>query len=203
MAPFTPFFADYLYKQSGGKLESVHLENWPEIEPGIKGEELGILVEMAEVRRVVSLALEARAKANIKIRQPLAELRIKNLESRIKNQDMLTLIADEVNVKEVKIDESLNNEVDLDTLITPELKKEGSVRDFVRAIQELRKEIGLNPKDFVELSVEGDEKAVSFVQSVETELKNSTQLTKIKYESVNNGSGVSFEDFSLKISISR
>lgn len=203
MAPFTPFFADYLYKQSGGKLESVHLENWPEAQLREANYELNIIKEMDEVRRVVSLALEARAKANIKIRQPLSKLKIRGNESGLMNQDLMKLIAEEVNVKDVVSDALIKNEVELDIEITEELKKEGSVRELVRAIQEMRKEVGLNPKDFVTLFVDADEKGAQFVQSVEQEIIKSTQLKSINYEILASGSEVSIADFTLKISLSK
>ena len=60
-------------------------------------------------------------------------------------RELLDLIKDEVNVKEVVAD--LKEGVVLDTTITEELRAEGFVRDFVRAIQVQRKEMGLTPKD--------------------------------------------------------
>ena len=54
---------------------------------------------MAEVRRIVSLGLEARAKAGIKVRQPLAMFRIVNQQSTISDEQLIELIKNEVNVK--------------------------------------------------------------------------------------------------------
>ena len=63
----------------------------------------------------------------------------------------------EVNVKNVEFVENLETEVELDTKITKELQKEGNVRDFVRAVQELRKDGNLKPSDAVEILVETDD----------------------------------------------
>ena len=57
------------------------------------------------------------------------------------------MIADEINVKEVVIDNTIGNDIDLDTFITPELKEQGTVRDLIRALQELRKKNNLSPHD--------------------------------------------------------
>ncbi|MDZ4205977.1 MAG: class I tRNA ligase family protein, partial [Patescibacteria group bacterium] len=142
MAPFAPFVSEDLYQKlrTENDPESVHLENWP------KSEKIDrkILDEMKEVRRFSSLALEARSKANIKVRQPLSELKIKSKELGV---EFLNLIQDELNVKRVTVDENLASEVELDTHLTPELLEEGKVRDAIRAIQEMRKEKGLKPKD--------------------------------------------------------
>ena len=73
-----PFFAEHIYQKlkSEDDPESVHLCEWPEA--GKVHEE--ILENMEEVRRVVSLALEKRMSASIKVRQPLSELKIKSLK---------------------------------------------------------------------------------------------------------------------------
>ncbi len=136
LAPFMPFLAEDLYQRLSiaGKKESVHLEVWPPM--GVSPHT--VLEEMEAARRIVSLALELRAKAGIKVRQPLARLTAPKLPDALK-----TIIIDEVNVKEFVEGE----EVLLDTTITPELKEEGEVRDLIRSIQDLRKKAGFSPSD--------------------------------------------------------
>ena len=139
MAPFMPFAAEDIYQriQNGNlkienynaklkNIKSVHLEDWlSELRTKDKG--LKILQDMAEVRRIVSLGLEARAKAGIKVRQPLAMFRIVNQQSTISDEQLIELIKNEVNVKEVLFDVGATsaNEAELDTVITEELKKKG------------------------------------------------------------------------------
>ena len=82
---------------------------------------------MHSAREIVSLALEARTAAKIKVRQPLRNLKIKDQKLKL-NEDFLKLIKDEVNVKEIIFDASLPEAVWLDTLVTPELKIEGELR---------------------------------------------------------------------------
>ncbi len=156
IAPFMPFTAEDLYLQLSveDKKESIHLEDWPPMSVGLTT----VLEEMEEVRTLVSLALEERAKAGIKVRQPLATLSViaPKLEGKT---ELLDIIKDEVNVKQVVIVRKLDTEatrVALDTEITPELKEEGEVRDFIRAIQDLRKKAGLEPADRITLSLTPD-----------------------------------------------
>jgi len=105
---------------------------------------------MEEVRTIVSLALAERSAKGIKIRQPLASLRIKNKELRIKNhEELLSLIRDEVNVKEVIFDDTIKLEVELDTNITKTLKEEGLKREVTRVVNDLRKEGGFTPTVYV------------------------------------------------------
>ncbi|KKP30148.1 MAG: Isoleucine-tRNA ligase [Parcubacteria group bacterium GW2011_GWA2_31_28] len=160
IAPFMPFIAEYIYKKFTS-LKSVHLEKWPENKKlRITNYELKIIKEMQQIRKIVSLALEQRAKAGIKIRQPLQELRIKKYaenvygkQKLIDKKELLELIKDEVNVKSIVYDKNIKNEVELDIKITTELEEQGLAREFVRFIQSLRKEARLMPDDIIEITV--------------------------------------------------
>jgi isoleucyl-tRNA synthetase len=173
IAPAMPFLAEELYKgvKEEKDTESVHLCLWPEKRKpfwsilksfGMSKEEARLVGHMEEVRRVVSLALEKRAAANIKVRQPLGELKVKN--AKLKGKPELTkLIEEEVNVKSVIIDSNISEEVELNTEITDKLKEEGIVRELLRAIQDLRKQNGFSPKDAAVLVV-GDTGTRVFIE---------------------------------------
>ncbi|MCL6422146.1 isoleucine--tRNA ligase [Brachybacterium sp. JHP9] len=55
------------------------------------------------------------------------------------------------------------NFVVLDTALTPELEAEGTARDVIRAIQQARREAGLDVSDRIRLTVAGDEAVVAAV----------------------------------------
>lgn len=159
LASFAPFMAEAVYQGAGGKKKSVHLEDWVIPLRGIsiyryieKGGEV-LLKEMKEARKIVAEALEARAQAGIKVRQPLAALKIKNQELRIKNQEFLSLIKKEVNVHEIFFDDGIKEEVEIDTIITPALKEEGEIRELMRLIQDARKKAGLKPGEKASLEI--------------------------------------------------
>lgn len=140
IAPFAPFISEEIYKNLTKK-ESVHLENWPKVNKKLINKKLN--QEMEKTRKIVALALTERAKAKIRVRQPLRTLWIgEKLE-----KDFLDLIEKEINVKKMEYKEGLKDKVKLDTKITPELKEEGSLREIIRNIQEMRKKIGLKPKN--------------------------------------------------------
>ncbi|MBI4132095.1 MAG: class I tRNA ligase family protein [Candidatus Sungbacteria bacterium] len=168
MAPFTPFLSEVIYQKLKPKLglreESVHLRDWPASAKATaskptaklkaKSQKLKALLDgMAEVRRLAALALAERAKAGLRVRQPLTKLEVKS--SRLKVPGLLTLLQDEVNVKTVVIDPRLADEVKLDTTITTELREEGLVRELVRNIQELRRDAGLKPGELVRVQISG------------------------------------------------
>jgi isoleucyl-tRNA synthetase len=182
---------------------------------------------MATARRAVDLARTLRGAANLKVRQPLARLWLALPGGDLHELDALvSLIADEVNVKAVELigDESALVErrvkvllpkigkklgaqipavmtaardgaveirpdgsvalagvvlapdeveilatpkpgtavahddglvVVIDTQLTPELRAEGDARELQRAIQDLRKEAGLDLDDEIDLRVDG------------------------------------------------
>lgn len=182
LAPFTPFFAEELYTDMGGEKESVHLESWTEVRQ--QSNKATILEDMAHVRDVVSLALEKRASAGVKIRQPLASLTIRGAEAE-KLQDnvqYIELIKDELNVKEVLFDGGSGWEVELDTNITPELKREGDVRELIRSIQEFRKQSNLTPSDTVALIVTTNAEGKELIESAQDEIMKSATLLAITTE---------------------
>ena len=194
LAPFMPFIAEEIYqkvKDVNGK-ESVHLEDWPEVNAQSVKDVLGG-TDMKEVRRIVSLGLEARAKAEIKVRQPLQKLTVKSDIIKGK-KDLIGLILDEVNVKEVFFDTELLEEVVLDTKISAELKIEGGIRDLIRSIQELRKKEKLNPKDDISLVVSVSEKGKKFLEENKKEIMKVTQIKKIEYCDISGGEEVEIND---------
>lgn len=197
MAPFTPFMAEEIYKRTGGSQESVHLEDWPKA-----GKVDSQLIEsMQIVRDVASKGLEARMQAKINVRQPLSKLKIKNQKSKI-SKNLQDLIKDEVNVKEVLFFNQLENDVELDTNITDELKEEGMFRELVRAVQDLRKEKGLTIKDMAVLRVETDEAGQQFLKKAMENIKKATLLDEVI---IGNASGdkIKLGDMEMKIEIAK
>jgi isoleucyl-tRNA synthetase len=161
IAPFAPFAAEDLYQKlrTQDDVQSVHLEDWPYEESFFsRGKSVSpIVAHMGEVRRLVSLALEARSRASIKIRQPLQKLSVKNLKL---GEEYRELVKDEVNVKEVVADANIESEVLLDTALNPELIEEGQVREIIRSIQERRKEKGLKPGEKMEWPVPAEDESL-------------------------------------------
>ncbi|HEX8993938.1 MAG TPA: class I tRNA ligase family protein, partial [Candidatus Paceibacterota bacterium] len=172
IAPAAPFIAESLYRGVGGKKESVHLENWPE--EGAVDET--ILADMAIVREVASRALERRDDAAIRVRQPLALLKVRELPE---DETLREIIADEVNVKAIETDSTMEEDIWLDTDLTDELREEGLLRDVVRAIQDLRKKEALSVNDRPTLSVEVDEEYEVFFKKYERDLVVQTGLKEL------------------------
>jgi isoleucyl-tRNA synthetase len=175
-APVTPFLAERIYQELECKRESVHLEDWPAarlsaINPGLEA-------AMVQARAVVSSALRAREAARIKIRQPLQKLTVRANAADL-DADLLTVIRDEVNVKEVALDPTLAEEVLLDTTITPELYQEGIRRDVSRMVQELRRDAGLQVKDTAAIGIQARGEVLAALQNGTEALARATHASSI------------------------
>lgn len=154
LAPFVPFFAENLYAilqvSKKTKLPSVHFCLYPKSKPQTAGEKK-LLSDMLFVMKVVELGHSERKASSLKVRQPLAKITIIGASSKL-SPEVVTIIKDELNVKEVKFVISTDEvSVELDTVITEELKLEGLAREFIRTVQDLRKEKKVDLKEKIKL----------------------------------------------------
>lgn len=166
-APFAPFLAEDVYLGVAGGVASVHLEDWREVGE-LTTDDQKLLSLMRETRRVVSLALEQRAVHGIKIRQPLASVRIGSAALMSAEKEFAEIIADELNVKNVQFVDSADV-IEFDTTLTDELRAEGAVREIVRMIQQQRKEKGLSPGDRIRVRIGGNETLRAYEEHIKSE----------------------------------
>jgi len=182
-APFTPFFSDALWRELGGQ-ESVHLQDWP----ASGAEPTDLISSMSVVRKIVEAGHALRAEGKIKVRQPLSQVVIHGLSFR---QDLRPILAEELNVKEVILasrppsgaDWRTVGNVSLDITITDELREEGHRREMVRAINTLRRDLGLQPGEKVSLTYSATDEVAKIVEHFATELKERGNLSTLKKRS--------------------
>ena len=157
MAPFVPFMSEEIYGRIGGTSESVHLEAWPDVDDSLLDETL--VEEMGQVRSIVSKALERRADAGRNVRQALASMTVSTPSGELR-QEFVNVLKDEVNVHEVVVKKD-DYAVELDVNLTPELVREGTVREMIRRVNAMRKEAKLTVQDRIELFVESQEPEIA------------------------------------------
>ena len=170
LAPFVPFLAEELWSKMVND-GSVHLKDWPEA-----GEiDKDLIAKMAEVRGYVNEALALRAKNGVKIRQPLASVKVpKNADT----FDFTPILMEELNVKAVEYG---SEEVGFDFELTPELRAEGLMREIIRHIQATRKKAGLNVDDRIELNFTSENAEVlDAFKKFEQEISKEVLATKVE-----------------------
>lgn len=175
LAPFTPFLAEELYHNLTGDDESIHLKDW------LPAGEVNraILRDMNALRAAVNDGLSKRAAEGIKVRQPLASAKLVSTISQNTPEEvtqfLVDIARDELNVKSVEAvtgseldvpEASAQPSVVYDLTITPELKREGLMREIIRHVQSARKKAGLQVDDRIELGITSRDSEIA--QAVDT-----------------------------------
>ncbi len=202
MAPFAPFTAEDVWQKlkTEGDVESVHLSEWP-----VVGKRLNLfgflrfnlketgktLKDMANVRNIVSALLKERQQNNIPVRQPLASATGPSLSDLY-----VEIVKDELNIRDYKGSGNFG----LDINITPELKQEGKYREFVRALQDMRKKLGLTPSEVVSIFISTTPVGKKLVEEFEAEIKKTVLVSKIEFRE-NDGEVIKVDDLSFKVQI--
>ena len=102
LAPFAPFFADRIYNDMGGEMDSVHLEKFPVANMTLVNADLEQRMEIAQ--RITTIVLALRRKESLKVKQPLQTLMIPPVDEaqRMAIESVKGIFLQEVNVKDVK-----------------------------------------------------------------------------------------------------
>ena len=200
LAPFTPFIAEELYQNLVCSVDpeakgSVHLTDFPVADKARVNDELNRDIELA--MRISSLGRAARAKAGIKVRQPLAKVVVK-VESKEEAEALSKLaseVEEEINVKEIVILSLTGEEspeefssdiagysiatddrysVAMDTELTAELAAEGISREIVRHLQVMRRAANFNVADHIVTYYQAEEPTKQVVADFADYIKQET-----------------------------
>jgi isoleucyl-tRNA synthetase len=101
LAPLCPFTPDELYRNLARTSDSVHLADWPTVDDAAL--DPGLEAGMAVARQVVTLGRAARDDAKLGVRQPLPRAFVRLPDAVALSDELVTEIADELNVKQVEI----------------------------------------------------------------------------------------------------
>jgi isoleucyl-tRNA synthetase len=193
ISPFVPFLAERIYSScpDTGKKKSVHLAGWPKAEKTkIKPE---LEKEMEVVRKISSLGLKVRAEKRIKVRQPLADFQFSLPEGKI-SPKLIWLLKEELNIKEVKEVKRVSKggnwagaeaegiKIALNMEISPELRKEGIIKEFLRFLQDMRKSGKFKPKDKIVVRYSGTEELNGIIEANKKEILEESRAVEIKLE---------------------
>ena len=151
IAPIVPFVSEEIYTNLTNE-QSVHLQDFP-VYDETKINEV-IEEKMDLVRELISLGRNAREEAKIKVRQPISEIILDGKNKAIIN-DLVDLIKEELNVKNVIFTQDLNEYISYD--IKPNFKVCGPI-------------LGKNIKEF-------QDKLKDFTQDNISTLENGNTIT--------------------------
>jgi len=174
LAPIVPFITETMYRNlvlsaEPDAPESVHFTDYPVADSALIDEALNREMELA--MNLSSLGRAARAKAGIKVRQPLSKA-VVALTADSDRAGVAALgdhIREELNVKELEFvseppgDDGYStasderNVVGVAIALSPELVSEGLARELVRRLQTMRRSAGFEISDHIAISYSGSE----------------------------------------------
>lgn len=187
LAPFTPFVAEELYRNLCRSVnyqakESVHLVDFPAPDEAKIDSQLNEDVSLA--MKIASLGRAARARAGIKVRQPLAKavVQVGTTKEKKALEKLVTEVMEEINVKHLvvtnkateggellsslgdySIAEDAKYWIAVGTQLSPDLVAEGVSRELVRYIQNMRRSAGFEITDRIITYYETKEPLISHV----------------------------------------
>jgi isoleucyl-tRNA synthetase len=168
LAPATPFLAEAIYQNlvvgvsTAALPDSVHLARWPQVHAEAVDEQLS--ADMALVQRVASLGHAARQNANLKVRQPLAQVvvRTRTAEEEAALRRMQQLLLDELNVKSLNFTHASGDLIDV--VVFPYPKQLGQkygkgypkIRQALSSLEQAELAARFQAGETVEISAEGE-----------------------------------------------
>ena len=151
IAPIVPFVSEEIYTNLTNE-QSVHLQDFPVYDEAKINEVIEEKMDL--VRELISLGRNAREEAKIKVRQPISEIILDGKNKAVIN-DLVDLIKEELNVKNVIFTQDLNEYISYD--IKPNFKVCGPI-------------LGKNIKEF-------QDKLKDFTQDNISTLENGNTIT--------------------------
>ena len=161
-APIIPYITEEMYTKLTGK-DSVHLEDFPKYDETLINEHIEERMDL--IRSLISVGRYVREEAKIKVRQPLSEALLDG-----KNKDLISdlipLIEEELNIKEVKFVDNLNEYMNLS--VKPNFKEVGKVfgsliKEFGTKLESLSEEDinKLQNDETITMNIGGEDKEIT------------------------------------------
>ncbi len=121
IAPIVPFISEEIYRKLTDK-KSVHLEDFPKYDESLINDSIETRMDL--VRSLISIGRYVREESKIKVRQPLSEALIDEINKSLID-DLLPLIAEELNVKKIIYTSDLSKYMNF--MVKPNFKVAGPI----------------------------------------------------------------------------
>ena len=195
LAPISPHIADEVYRSMGGKLLTVHMEDWPVPDESLYDDD--VEHSTALVQNIVEVVAAERAKMASKLRWPLLRILVRgndaDVNRAIKRFDKV--LADQANTKslvylgkdEIPDDggmepvEFSEGVLFIDFTVTPEIEAEGFSRELIRRIQQMRKDMRLNVEQFIDCQVGAGQGLPELFQTWSGHISNEVRAASLMF----------------------
>jgi len=137
--------------------------------------------------------------------QSLLEGNILNVDLGARSIDLTeeSIVVQRIEKENLKVLNEGSLTVALDPEITEELEQEGMVRDMIRAVQNLRKESGLDVTDRIELFLEGENGTREAVEAFQDYLMNETLAVSVNWKRTDQSRAVQIGDQECYIALKK
>lgn len=160
-APIVPFITEEIYTKLTGE-KSVHLASFPKYDESLINEEIEEKMDL--VRDLISMGRFVREEVKIKVRQPISKVYLDD-KNKDKLKDLISLIKEELNVKEVIFTNDLSTYMNF--TVKPNFKEVGkvfgsSIKEFSSKLSMLSEEeiTKLNNNETITLTINNEEKVI-------------------------------------------
>ena len=172
MAPISPFITEEIYRNLTG-CESVHLADYPEADKTKYQDKIEEKMDL--VRDLIGLGRNAREEAKIKVRQPISEVIIDSKNKSVIG-DLVDLIKEELNVKEVVFEDNLATYIKF--IVKPNFKEVGKILGpKIKEFQEVLSKLSIDEVN----KLRNDEKTVVVLSGEEFTIESG--MVDIRVES--------------------
>lgn len=171
MAPVCPHITEKVYRSMGGKLESVHMEDWAPADQTLFND--GLEHSMSLIQNIIEIVAAERAKMGSKLRWPLKAVYVRGKDEKVNAAVKVfdAVLAQQGNLKQVQYLAAgtvvpgrtdmapvpfSEGDLFIDFEVTPEIEAEGYARELIRRIQQMRKDLKLNVEDSINCEVKAE-----------------------------------------------
>ena len=212
LAPIAPYIAEEVYQHMGGKLLSVHMEDWPKCDQSLIDDELEH--SMSLVRGIVDLVAAERAKMGSKLRWPLLQIFVRGNDAGVNSavKRFEGVLEDQANVKrivylgkdeipataDIEPVEFEEGTLFIDFSVTPEIEAEGYARELIRRIQQMRKDMKLKVEQFITCEVSAEDRLVGLFETWKDHIANEVRAKSLTFTSEPKGAEVKTWDVTGK-----
>ncbi len=187
LAPYAPNVSEVIYSEFDKN--SVHLSSWPEVDD--KKIETNLEENFSLTLKIIERGLAERDKLKIGLRWPLGSAKIQAKEKL--NEELLNLIKQQLNVKNIEFVKWEEISVSLDTTMTPELEAEGFAREISRRIQSERKTRNMTKDERIVLELFLSDKMKKFLLPYRDFISKRVGAKKLIFADVKNEKIILFE----------